>query len=190
MRVNYTRDMFIFNARLNSKPTTGAKKDRRHDFTSVIDELVANGARFLRCDREKECFFPMDMAKVRARLSDVCRKGLKKVERKIELCENYHTLLKVHTQKGCYQVIIILFYSSLCTLLSNLTHVLLIQMIQFIGKGKCTPVGCKKNISKKAAEALVKKVYKSLHPSFNAAFFASEQMFNDHVNELKIALKK
>lgn len=117
----------------------------------------------------------MDMAKVRARLANVFDRGLKKVEKNIELCENYHTLLKVYTstQKGCYQVIIILFHSFLCTLLSNLTHVLLIQMIQFIGKGKCITVACKSNMSKKAAEALVKKVYNSLHPSFNAAFFAS-----------------
>jgi hypothetical protein len=43
---------------LISNPTTGAKKDRRHDITSIIDALVANDARFLRCDTEKECFFP------------------------------------------------------------------------------------------------------------------------------------
>ena len=100
---------------LTSKPTTGAKKDRRHDIMSIIDALVANGARFLRCDTEKECFFPMDMALVRARMKSLFFHGMKKIEKHFELCENFHTLLKVYTNKGKYQVIIILIYLFLYT---------------------------------------------------------------------------
>jgi hypothetical protein len=66
---------------------------------------------------------------------------------------------------------------------------LLKQSIKFLCKGKGIGIACKTNWSKKAAEALVKKVYNSLHPSFNAAFFASQQTFDNHVNELKTALK-
>ena len=60
-------------------------------------------------------FFPMGMALVRQRVSTMLVVGVKKIKRNIELCENYHTLLKVHTQKGKYQVIIILIYSFLYT---------------------------------------------------------------------------
>jgi hypothetical protein len=73
--------------------------------------------------------------------------------------------------------------------LSNLTQILLKQSINFHCKGKQIFVASKANKSKKAVEDLVKKVYKSLHPSFNAAFFASQQMTNNHMNELRTALK-
>lgn len=43
-------------------------------------------------------------------------------------------------------------------------------------------------MSRSACEAKAKEVYNRLHPSFSAAFFASRQTLDKHVNDLKTAL--
>ena len=87
---------------------------------------MANDARFLRCDTEKECFFPMpmEMVLVRARMKSLFFHGMKKIEKHIELCENFHT--------DYYIDLLIFIYFHL----SNLTQVLLKQSIKFLCKGK------------------------------------------------------
>jgi hypothetical protein len=101
------------------KPTTSAHEDRRDDITTIINTLVANGARFLHSDNENECFVPMSMGKVRVKFSSMFNfaMGLESMKTHIESCENYHKQICISKHvKGGFQVSIILIYSFFYTL--------------------------------------------------------------------------
>jgi hypothetical protein len=176
---------------LISNPTNDANKDRRDDITTIINTLVANGGRWLFCDNEQECFVPMDIVKVRTKVSIMFTWGLTTIMKHIESCENYHTLIAITDVKGAFRVSIILIYSFFYSYLSNLTQVLSKQF-NFVGKGKKIQIATKSmsKISRPQAHDLIKKVYNFLHPSFNAAVFASHQTRVEHVNGLKTAMKR
>lgn len=84
---------------VNNALTSTSISTNKADITTIIETLMEDGVKFLRCDKEQECFFQMNMTQVRSQLSRLLRKGLEGNEFRIENCVNFHTLISFQYDK-------------------------------------------------------------------------------------------